>query len=287
MRISQDQIKLFKQICKYTTEELKIFLNNFLSKFYNNIIRTKDYIIAEGDIPIALCAHMDTVALYQLTKIFYDAEEQVMWSPDLLGADDRAGVFAILLLIAHGYKPTVIFTDEEEVGGIGAKALVTRYPKFPFGKIKCIIELDRTGSKDAVFYLCDNRKFESYINSYGFKTNVGSFSDISVIAPKWDCAAVNLSVGYYNEHSEAEYLNFNELFGTIEKVKKILDDASGMPYFNYVPLKFDSINMFTRPQIPKGECTCGICMQKIGSKEKRFDAYGLIVCRKCYEEYCV
>jgi len=45
--------------------------------------------------------------------------------------------------------------------------------------------------------------------------------------------------------------------------------------------------MFTRPQIPKGECTCGICMQKIGSKEKRFDAYGLIVCRKCYEEYCV
>ena len=200
MKISSEVVDLFKYICTLQDEYLTEFLAQTLREHYNNVIVTNDYILAEGSIPIALCAHMDTVAQIPLRNIFYDAEETVMWSPELLGADDRAGIFAILWIVVNGYKPTVIFTNDEEIGGLGAKALVRDYPKSPFGKIKFIIEIDRRGSKDAVYYFCDNRDFESMISSFGFKTAYGTFSDISVIAPQWGCAAVNVSAGYYNEH---------------------------------------------------------------------------------------
>ena len=75
---------------------------------------------------------------------------------------------------------------------------------------KAIFQLDRRGSDECVFYDCDNPDFIKYVESFGFKEAYGSFSDISIIAPAWGVAAANLSVGYYLEHSNAEYLKCRE-----------------------------------------------------------------------------
>ena len=99
---------------------------------------------------------------------------------------------------------------------------------------KAIFQLDRRGSDDCVFYDCDNPDFTKYVESFGFKKAYGSFSDISVIAPAWGVAAANLSVGYYLEHSNAEYLKGRELEKTIERVKKILDNAENMLSYTYI-----------------------------------------------------
>ena len=110
--INKDYIKLLKQICLLNPVRLMSFLEDFLSHYYKNVIKKEGaYLIAEGDIPIALCAHLDTVAAAPPTHIYYDEEQNVMWSPELLGADDRAGVFAIIMIILHGFKPTIIFTE--------------------------------------------------------------------------------------------------------------------------------------------------------------------------------
>jgi hypothetical protein len=199
---------------------------------YHNIKMTKDYIFAEGDIPIALVAHLDTVFEKPVRTLYYDERKNVMWSPDGLGADDRAGVFAIVKILMKGYRPHIIFTTDEEKGCLGAEALVKDFLISPF-KMRYIIQLDRRGTNDCVFYDCANEKFTNYVSSFGFVENFGSFSDISVICPAWKIAGVNLSVGYEDEHTYIETLHITPFLATIDKVCKMLEDVND-EFFVYV-----------------------------------------------------
>ena len=216
-----------------TQEALRKSLVNVLKKHYTNVITTKEYVMAQGETPIALIAHLDTVFPYGKRKIYYDREAQVIWSPNGLGADDRAGVFAILLIIQHGFRPTVIFTTDEELGCLGADKLVLDYPEPPW-PINYIIQLDRQGANDCVFYNCNNPKFEKYIEEFGFVSDFGSFSDISAICPSWGVAGVNLSVGYINEHTLQETLHVKFWKRTIKQVEKMLKKEK-IPTFDYIP----------------------------------------------------
>ena len=216
-----------------TQEALRKSLVNVLKKHYTNVITTKEYVMAQGETPIALIAHLDTVFPYGKRKIYYDREAQVIWSPNGLGADDRAGVFAILLIIHHGFRPTVIFTTDEELGCLGADKFVLDYPEPPW-PINYIIQLDRQGANDCVFYNCNNLEFEKYIEEFGFVSDFGSFSDISAICPAWGVAGVNLSVGYINEHTLQETLHVKFWKRTIKQVEKMLKKEK-IPTFDYIP----------------------------------------------------
>lgn len=231
--LTNSQYKNFKTMCRLTQTQLSNLLVKFLRKKNYDVIATEDYIIGIGDIPIALVAHMDTVFVEEARDIYYDKEQSIMWSPQGLGADDRAGIFAITEILREGYKPHVIFTTDEEVGCIGAQKLVHQMPEKPF-EMKYMVQLDRRGSVDCVFYDMDDEKFEQYIASFGFVPAVGTFSDISVIAPKWGVGAVNLSVGYKNEHTTSETLNIHNLLETIDKVKQMLLSAETAPTFEFV-----------------------------------------------------
>jgi hypothetical protein len=266
-----------KHLCNLNQKDLKNVIYDYLTNKYDNIVHTKDYLFAEGTIPICLVAHLDTVFKQLPKEIYYDADKKVMWSPQGLGADDRAGVYAILELLNLGYRPSIIFTTDEEIGGLGATKLITQYSSCPFSNIKAIIELDRQGKDDCVFYECDNPDFENYICQFGFITEVGSFSDISIIAPQWGIAAVNLSVGYIDEHSYNERLFEEYLDKTILKVKNILDEAETMLNYEYIPLTLKNNN-------------CSICQTPliINSFEvMNFQGLHLPICRNCYENcYC-
>ena len=228
------ELKTFEQLASLTQNSLKKVLSSFLKRHYPKVIETKDYIYAEGEIPIALVAHMDTVFKKPPSEIFFDERHNVMFSPQGLGADDRAGVFAIIQIIRGGQKPHVIFTTDEERGALGAMELSKL--DCPFTNLKYIIQLDRRGSDDCVFYDCDNEDFVEYIESFGFTWNYGSFTDISELCPSWKIAGVNLSVGYRDEHSETEVLFVGQLLATISKVKKMLNAAAEAPVFKYIPM---------------------------------------------------
>lgn len=159
-------------------------------------------------------------------ELFYDSKKKVYWSPDGLGADDRAGVWAALYIfqsLPENEKPIILLTDLEETGGYGAQDAADNFPDI-LKNGNLFIELDRQGSDDCVFYNGEPAKFQKFIESYGFTTAIGSFSDISFICPEMDTCGVNLSVGYYNEHTKQEYLKFDELIETIRKVKRIIKD---------------------------------------------------------------
>ena len=232
--LTENEYSTFQKICSMSQKTLQRAMYTILKKKYKQVYATKDYIITEGNIPIALVAHMDTVFKQPPSDIYYDREKNVIWSPQGLGADDRAGVFAILQIINKtNLRPHIILTTDEELGALGAIAL-TNITKEPYADMKYIIQLDRRGTNDCVFYACENQEFQEYVESFGFTTAWGSFSDISEICPMWGVAGVNLSVGYMNEHSTSEVLHVNPLLATIRKVINMLKDADNAKYYNYI-----------------------------------------------------
>ena len=233
--MEKHEFELYKCISNMDQEMLRKSLVNILKKDFSNVIATKEYIMAQGNIPIALVAHLDTVFTYGKRSIYYDREAEVIWSPHGLGADDRAGVFAILQILRHGFRPTVIFTTDEELGCMGAEQLTLDHAEAPW-EINYIIELDRQGANDCVFYNCANPKFEKYIEHFGFVSDWGSYSDISAICPAWGIAGVNLSVGYINEHTLQETLHVKYWKRTVAKVEEMLKEET-IPSFEYIPFR--------------------------------------------------
>ena len=278
--LKQTEVKSIEQFFQLRQASLRKVLYHFLKSKYEIIYYTEDYIVAIGDIPVALVAHLDTVFTIPPENIFYDRIKNVMWSPDGLGADDRAGVYSIIQIIKQGLKPTIIFTTEEEKGAIGASKLVEQFPNPPVD-LKYIIELDRRGSIDCVFYECDNAEFEQYVESYGFITNFGSFSDISVICPAWKVAGVNLSIGYVDEHSYNELLYIGHMFATIKRVVKMLQEVNeDTPAFEYVPMVYERYLEKLYPEYAKYMTGWGFDTCDSG-KENKENGDSLFRCHTC------
>ena len=188
--LSDNDYSLFERLVSLSQKEIHKAMAQYLKSKYDNVIFTRDYLVAIGDIPIALIAHMDTVYKTPVSNLYYDRKKGVLWSPEGLGADDRAGIFAILKIIQSGLRPCIIFTTDEEKGGLGAMALAIN--DCPIQNLKYMIQLDRRGSNDCVFYDCYCPEFVDYVESFGFCERHGSFSDISFLMPEWQVCGVNL-----------------------------------------------------------------------------------------------
>lgn len=255
MLLSKKDIQLLSLLLKNSEYSLLNVCNYFLEEKYgkHNVFATTDFIYATGDIPILLVAHLDTV--WDEPPVIYTDKEKNLWTSKVggLGADDRAGVFAIMKLLQLGYRPSVLFTTGEESGGLGAMSFVKDFPEPPV-PTKYIIEIDRRGRGQAVFYDCGNQDFVDYVETFGFVKHKGIFSDISFVCPQWDIAGVNLSAGYYKEHTEYETLRVEDLLATIDKVKNMLDVANEAPSFAFegIAEDIDNRTLYTR---------CAVCGQ--------------------------
>ena len=220
----------------------KVLYTKLRRMFKATAITSKgSYILVPGEAPIMLLAHLDTVHKESVKQICKTQNGNILMSPQGIGGDDRCGVYA--LVRAHRAaekKPWLLFTCDEEIGGVGAEKFCEHHKKGKLPKeldnLKALVEIDRKGERDAVYYECGNDEFEEYITSKGFVTEWGSFSDISVIAPELGVAAVNLSSGYYNAHQLHEYINRAHLNATIEKVVGIVEEAAreSFPKYEYV-----------------------------------------------------
>jgi hypothetical protein len=132
---------------------------------------------------------------------------------------------------------SVLFCEDEEIGAIGAEKFLES--KVSNGlEFNYIIEFDRKGNDDAVFYDCDNKEFEEFITQKFYTTAYGTFSDISTLAPALGCAAVNLSCGYYKAHTKDEYVVFPEMIASIEAACDILDRTTEDDKFEYIEREY-------------------------------------------------
>lgn len=219
----------FINICKKSQKELTKWLPEMLiNAGYTDVIKAKGYIYAKGTIPVLLTAHMDTVHKKSV-KTYYERVENgkhILSSPQGIGGDDRCGIYMILQIIKE-YKCSVLFCEDEEIGGIGSSEFCKTDLINELSELNYLIELDRMNADDAVFYDCDNPDFTNFIiENTGYNESWGSFSDISTLAPMSGVAAVNLSCGYYKAHTLYEEVVIEEMLNTINVVKLLLDKES-------------------------------------------------------------
>ena len=199
----------------------------------------KEYLLVAGDAPILLVAHLDTVHAETVREICRSEDGNLLMSPQGIGGDDRCGVYALCEIDGRApKKPWLLFTCDEETGGNGALAFADDWffrPEEVRPNWKFLVEIDRKGRGEAVFYGCCNEAFEVYVTNKGFRKQYGSFSDISILGPELGVAAVNVSAGYYNAHTQHEYINRAHLEETIGKVLEMVADAAreDVPYYEY------------------------------------------------------
>lgn len=215
-RDSTKRNKELEFLCEMTQEELKTFLHTQLG---SECINEKGFLYRKGTFPVLLCAHMDTVHKYAPEMFVY--VNGTLCSPDGIGGDDRCGVY-IILHILQKYNCSVLFLEDEEIGCIGAKAFAASDYAKEITDLKYMIEFDRRGYKDAVTYSCDNKEFDAFITEEWFEKANGTCSDISYLMPALGIAGVNLSSGYYGEHSLDEYIVLDDVENTIDEACKIL-----------------------------------------------------------------
>lgn len=228
--------KVFEGICRLTQEGVKRYSAIKLRETHSKVIEGDGYVYAQGELPILLVAHMDTVHAASPKKFIYDDLDASVSSPTGIGGDDRCGIYMVLEIVRY-YNCSVLFCEDEEIGGIGAekfcKSKTAKGLEFNY-----MLEFDRKGSTDAVFYNCDNEEFEDFITDKFFKTAWGTFSDISILAPWFKCAAVNLSCGYYQAHTKTEYVVLPQMAESIKAACEIIAKTKADDKFEYIEAKY-------------------------------------------------
>lgn len=247
--------KTFENICKMSQWQLKKHVASELRKTYKNVYVGDGYVYAQGEFPVLLVAHLDTVHEKTPSLVLYDFTKDAYHDPNGIGGDDRCGVYMIFEVIKK-FNCSVLFCEDEESGGIGAKKFIqtdlAKELEFNYA-----IEFDRKGSNDAVFYDCDNEEFEEFITKDFYETAYGSFSDISTLAPFLKCAAVNLSCGYYNAHSKTEYVVLHEMENSIKAACDILARTKEEDKFEYIESKYKGYSYYGGGYYSKGKTYYG------------------------------
>jgi len=257
--------KLFKSHKKATAEE-KLMAKLFQATSHEDVVKTALAALDENDktfltvthsppsatakwtlltpkglaatekIPV-LIAHTDLhPSLKHPTKDNLEYENGKFTSPTGLGADDRAGIFAITQLLSHvSYMPfAVLFPDEEEVGLMGTRAFTRSKDFTEIDKHASIyISIDRRrntdGTASLATYGSNNDKLNKQVSKLldrdiirGSSTDCKAMSTASI--SKVPC--FNLSCGYDNEHTKDEVLYFSELEDTVLDLFTLLADGS-------------------------------------------------------------
>lgn len=185
---------------------------------------------------VVLVAHADTVQHYQKNHIVYEDNgcyfsKDEKGSPNILGADDRAGCAILWLLRNSGHS--LLILDGEEVGMVGSSYLVHNHPEIADklnNEHQFMVQFDRRGSKDFKTYQVGSKDFDKYVaDKTGYvMPDRYSFTDIVTLCTS--VCGVNLSVGYYNEHTRNEFVNIKEWQNTLNIAENWLNDLE-LPRF--------------------------------------------------------
>lgn len=193
------------------------------------------YVPGKRQNKVVLVAHCDTVFSDKRRKnIVFDEKTGVYKSNSVkegIGADDRAGCSILWRLRNSGHS--LLIPNGEEIGCKGSYFLRDYCDGWnqKLQKEHCfMIQFDRRGSSDLVTYRVGSKEFIKWLenNLKGYKHSRGSVSDISVLCT--EICGVNISTGYYNEHTCYETLNINEWIHTLKSVNNLLKNEN-LPKF--------------------------------------------------------
>lgn len=188
---------------------------------------------------VVLVAHADTFfdENYGEARIVHQIIEEDGYfkgsGPSPTGADDRAGCAMLWALKDFGHS--ILVADGEEIGLVGSNWLMEHNPDIAKSlNSHCfMLEFDRKNGRDYKCYHVGTNEFRTFIedNTGYTEPELRSSTDISVLCK--EITGVNLSVGYYDEHTLFERVNIGEWMHTYEIAKKLL--VQKLPRFSLLP----------------------------------------------------
>lgn len=140
-----------------------------------------------------------------------------------IGADDRAGCAILWLLKDLGHS--LLITNGEEQGGLGSNWLMD-YNEDIAEEInyshQFAVQFDRRNSSDYKCYTVGTYDFCDYLDRETGYSEPDPYSYTDIVSLCRRITGVNLSIGYYDEHSENERLVVSEWLHTLEKSRRWL-----------------------------------------------------------------
>ena len=189
------------------------------------------YIPGARDDRVLLVAHADTVWDEDYIGR-HDTRQRPVWENGIvrgsnpecgIGADDRAGCAMLWLLRGSGHS--LLVTDGEEHGQIGAHHIEASYPALfdELNRHSWMLQLDRRGDSDyKVYSLPVTEAFIRHVAAQTGYADAGRRSRTDIVALCRDICGVNLSIGYFDEHTPFETLSVEAWKRTLERVERML-----------------------------------------------------------------
>lgn len=177
-----------------------------------------EVLMPDGSLPRTLfSAHTDTMhhgTGRQPVKI--DGDWIVTMVDDCLGADDGAGAWILLRMIAAGVPGVYLFHRGEERGGVGSRYMAANHREW-LSTFKRAVAFDRRGVTDVITHQRGRQRCASDAFGLALADALNAADDTFVYAPCdggvfTDTAnymsiipeCTNISVGYEHEHGPAE-----------------------------------------------------------------------------------
>lgn len=232
-----------------------------------------------------LVAHTDNVLNGEREPVF-DLNRRCISGRNVgIGFDDKAGIMAIISLWRHFKEQRfrIIFPADEESGGIGTQAMDPAwYTDAPW-----ILELDRKGNKDFIQVsggtrLCSD-EFAKKWEDLGFEKAQGTFTDVNEMKPNADWINMaNISIGYYEPHTNKEYLDTVHFERIVNKIAEFIDAN-----YEFEPDKPDETPSWDYNRgYTQWINRCDNCGKTCDSDKVVYDHYGCRFCSpECMREY--
>ncbi len=189
------------------------------------------YVPAAREKSVLLVAHADTVGRDTIGIELIEDEHTIRNRHGILGADDRAGCAMLWLLRDMGHG--LLITDGEETGCIGSEFLKNENPELfdeINGRYQFMIQIDRCGGNEFKCYNAGTEEFRSYIEVTTSYSEPDRLRSTDIVHLCRDICGVNLSCGYYLEHTEAEYIVKEQWHHTLQLLRTWLS-AEDIPAF--------------------------------------------------------
>jgi hypothetical protein len=205
-------------------QNVRKFLQQYLISKKYKIHQDWLYLICykETGVNVLLNAHYD---VRQPNHRPFAEQDGIVKGNNGLGADDRAGIYALLKIIETVDVKYILLTDSEEIQARGCNAFLKKHgndlkPNFVF-------TIDNENGMIYNMGSSNNSLFKKFIEDYGFMNvpqRQGWSSEINYICPVLGCSGANVSAGYLNEHRKDELLNLEWLLFTVTQGERLLKD---------------------------------------------------------------
>lgn len=182
-----------------------------------------------------IVAHMDQV------QDKYPKDYRVIETPELifayspqkreqcgLGADDKNGIWIALKCLQKYDSLKVAFFIGEEIGCIGSSHCNMSF----FDDCRFVLQCDRRGHDDLITSiwgdLC-SQEFQDAIGyqQFGYSPTHGMTTDVGTLKENGlPISCINMSCGYYEPHSDQEFVDKKDLLNCLNFVEHIIENCT-------------------------------------------------------------